>query len=161
MSTIVSLGIDLAKNVFALHGVDAAGKPVLMRLSVRRSALVELVARRARCWWPRTRHENAASCWIEPSNGRWRWPNAKATTPPPWRWPTRPHDDCGRPNITARASILSTSVGAKHTPPDSRPLQPQHRVTATPRYRNAVSPVLLLHHFNFMQACRSPKQPSR
>jgi hypothetical protein len=26
MSAIVSLGIDLAKNVFALHGVDAAGK---------------------------------------------------------------------------------------------------------------------------------------
>jgi hypothetical protein len=30
MSAIVSLGIDLAKNVFALHGVDAAGKPVLV-----------------------------------------------------------------------------------------------------------------------------------
>jgi hypothetical protein len=28
--------------------------------------------------------------------------------------------------------ILSTSVGAKHTPPDPIPLQPQHRVTATP-----------------------------
>ena len=40
MSAIVSLGIDLAKNVFALHGVDAAGKPVLVRLDVARSALV-------------------------------------------------------------------------------------------------------------------------
>ncbi|MCB1568802.1 MAG: hypothetical protein KDI69_08335 [Xanthomonadales bacterium] len=29
MRTIVTLGIDLAKNVFALHGVDGAGKPVL------------------------------------------------------------------------------------------------------------------------------------
>jgi hypothetical protein len=24
---IVTLGIDLANNIFALHGVDAAGKP--------------------------------------------------------------------------------------------------------------------------------------
>jgi transposase len=31
---IVTLGIDLAKNVFALHGVDASGKPVLVRPSV-------------------------------------------------------------------------------------------------------------------------------
>jgi transposase len=49
MGGIVTLGIDLAKNVFALHGVDAAGKPVLVRPNVARSALVELVARRARC----------------------------------------------------------------------------------------------------------------
>ena len=26
--TIVTVGIDLAKNVFAVHGVDATGKPV-------------------------------------------------------------------------------------------------------------------------------------
>jgi transposase len=41
---IVTLGIDLAKNVFALHGVDAAGKPVLTRPSVARGKLAELVA---------------------------------------------------------------------------------------------------------------------
>jgi len=28
---IVTVGIDLAKNVFAVHGVDATGKPVLLR----------------------------------------------------------------------------------------------------------------------------------
>lgn len=28
---IVTLSIDLAKNIFALHGVDAAGKVVLPR----------------------------------------------------------------------------------------------------------------------------------
>lgn len=49
MSTIVSLGIDLAKNVFALHGVDAAGKPVLVRPNVARSALVEVVANLPPC----------------------------------------------------------------------------------------------------------------
>lgn len=41
---IVTLGIDLAKNVFALHGVDAAGRPVLVRPSVPRGKLLELVA---------------------------------------------------------------------------------------------------------------------
>src|SRR5205823_2297268 len=41
---IVTLGIDLAKNVFALHGVDEAGKPVLVRPSVARGKLLELVA---------------------------------------------------------------------------------------------------------------------
>jgi transposase len=40
----VTLGIDLAKNVFALHGVDATGKAVLLRPSVPRSKLAELVA---------------------------------------------------------------------------------------------------------------------
>jgi len=29
--TIVTIGIDLAKNVFAVHGVDATGKPVPVR----------------------------------------------------------------------------------------------------------------------------------
>lgn len=41
---IVTVGIDLAKNVFALHGVDEAGKPVLVRPSVSRGKLLELVA---------------------------------------------------------------------------------------------------------------------
>ena len=27
MTTIVTIGIDLAKNVFAVHGVDATGPP--------------------------------------------------------------------------------------------------------------------------------------
>lgn len=41
---IVALGIDLAKNVFALHGVDAAGKPALSRPSVARGKLLERLA---------------------------------------------------------------------------------------------------------------------
>jgi transposase len=41
---IVTLGIDLAKNVFALHGVDATGRPALVRPSVPRGKLLELVA---------------------------------------------------------------------------------------------------------------------
>ena len=42
--SIVTLGIDLAKNVFALHGVNAAGKAELVRPSVSRAKLCEVVA---------------------------------------------------------------------------------------------------------------------
>ena len=42
--TIVTIGIDLAKNVFAVHGVDATGKPVLVRPIVPRGKLLELIA---------------------------------------------------------------------------------------------------------------------
>lgn len=41
---IVFVGIDLAKNVFAVHGVDESGKPGLMRPSVPRASLHELMA---------------------------------------------------------------------------------------------------------------------
>jgi transposase len=41
---IVTLGIDLAKNVFAVHGVDATGHAVLVRPSVARGKLLELIA---------------------------------------------------------------------------------------------------------------------
>ena len=34
---IVTGGIDLAKNVFAVHGVDESGKPVLVRPEVPRA----------------------------------------------------------------------------------------------------------------------------
>ncbi len=41
---IVTVGIDLAKNVFAVHGVDETGKPVLVRPEVLRAKLLELIA---------------------------------------------------------------------------------------------------------------------
>jgi transposase len=41
---IVTLGIDLAKNVFAVHGVDAAGRAMLVRANVPRGKLLGLVA---------------------------------------------------------------------------------------------------------------------
>lgn len=46
---IVTLGIDLAKNVFALHGVDAAGRAVLVRPTVARAKLAELIASLSPC----------------------------------------------------------------------------------------------------------------
>jgi transposase len=42
--TITTVGIDLAKNVFAVHGVDQNGKAVLVKPKVSRAALPELIA---------------------------------------------------------------------------------------------------------------------
>jgi transposase len=47
--TIVTLGIDLAKNVFALHGVDASGKAKLVQPGVTRDTLMERIAKLPPC----------------------------------------------------------------------------------------------------------------
>ena len=41
---IVTIGIDLAKNCFAVHGVGPSGKPEFLRPEVRRGKLLELIA---------------------------------------------------------------------------------------------------------------------
>lgn len=41
---IVFVGIDLAKNVFAVHGIDEHGKPALVRPAVPRAKLHEVIA---------------------------------------------------------------------------------------------------------------------
>lgn len=46
---IIAIGVDLAKNVFAVHGVDETGKAVLIEPSVRRDALLELIAKQPPC----------------------------------------------------------------------------------------------------------------
>jgi transposase len=46
---IATVGIDLAKNVFAVHGVDETGKPALVRPEVPRVKLLELIAHLAPC----------------------------------------------------------------------------------------------------------------
>lgn len=48
MEQVTTVGIDLAKRVFALHGVNAAGQVVLRR-TVRREQLMEVVAGLAPC----------------------------------------------------------------------------------------------------------------
>jgi transposase len=48
MEQITTVGIDLAKNVFSLHGVDATGK-TLLRRTVRRDRLMETVAALSPC----------------------------------------------------------------------------------------------------------------
>ncbi|MEY4748126.1 MAG: hypothetical protein RIQ60_340, partial [Pseudomonadota bacterium] len=46
---ILYVGIDLAKNVFALHGVNESGKPALVRPAVRRDQLLEASAKLPPC----------------------------------------------------------------------------------------------------------------
>src|SRR6202165_3262671 len=45
---ISTIGIDIAKNVFQLHGVDAAGKPVLKK-QLRRGQMLEFFGKLAPC----------------------------------------------------------------------------------------------------------------
>ncbi|MGF6439953.1 transposase [Paraburkholderia youngii] len=47
--SIVTIGIDLAKNVFAVHGVNEAGKPTLVKPRVSRDQLVTLIAQLPPC----------------------------------------------------------------------------------------------------------------
>lgn len=42
--TITTIGIDLAKNVFAVHGFDQNGKTVLVKSRVTHAALPGLIA---------------------------------------------------------------------------------------------------------------------
>ena len=46
---IIADGIDLAKHVFAVHGVDQAGRATLVRRWVARDKLVELIATLPAC----------------------------------------------------------------------------------------------------------------
>jgi transposase len=43
MEQVITIGLDLAKNVFQVHGIDAAGK-VLVRRQLRRGDVL-------RFWW--------------------------------------------------------------------------------------------------------------
>lgn len=47
--SIITLGIDLAKNLFALHGIDQAGKPVLVKPKVARDQLLAIIAQLPPC----------------------------------------------------------------------------------------------------------------
>lgn len=46
---VVTVGIDLAKNVFALHGVDQSGKAVFIKPKVVRGQLLDMVAQLPPC----------------------------------------------------------------------------------------------------------------
>ncbi|MDZ7654254.1 MAG: IS110 family transposase, partial [Burkholderiaceae bacterium] len=48
MGEITTVGIDLAKSVFSVHGVDAHGKTVL-RKTLGRGKLIELMVQLPRC----------------------------------------------------------------------------------------------------------------
>lgn len=46
---IITVGIDLAKNVFAVHGVDDNGKSVLVKPKVSREQLLALIVQLPPC----------------------------------------------------------------------------------------------------------------
>lgn len=48
MGQVVTIGLDLAKSVFQVHGVDAAGE-VIVRRQIRRSQLLQFFARQPAC----------------------------------------------------------------------------------------------------------------
>src|ERR1700677_2155189 len=48
MSEITTIGLDLAKNVFQVHGIDEAGN-VLMRKRLRRSQVLGFISGLSRC----------------------------------------------------------------------------------------------------------------
>ncbi len=47
--SIIVIGIDLAKNIFAVHGVNAQGKPELVKPKVSRDQLLPLIANLPPC----------------------------------------------------------------------------------------------------------------
>jgi hypothetical protein len=49
VTVILTVGIDLAKNAFSLHGLNEAGQPELPRPRVPRAKLHALVAALPRC----------------------------------------------------------------------------------------------------------------
>ena len=50
--TIVTVGIDLAKNVFAVHGAGETGKPARVRPAVARAKLLEQTCQLTQWHWP-------------------------------------------------------------------------------------------------------------
>lgn len=47
--SIITVGLDLAKNIFAIHGVDESGKAVLVKPKVAREQLSVLIAQLPPC----------------------------------------------------------------------------------------------------------------
>ncbi len=48
MAQVTTIGLDLAKNVFQVHGIDVEGK-VLVRRSLRRGEVVPFFTKLAPC----------------------------------------------------------------------------------------------------------------
>ena len=50
LSSVTTVGLDLAKHVFQVHGVDASGRVVVAK-AIRRNKLLEFFASLPRAWW--------------------------------------------------------------------------------------------------------------
>ena len=93
MKEVTTVGVDLAKSVFTVHGVDAAGRTVL-RKSARRDKLMELIAGLPPCSSSSARRRSIASVACSPSlascypsaptkfaGRRWSWPKGCPYSP--------------------------------------------------------------------------------
>ena len=74
--TIITVGIDLAKNVFAVHGVDDNGKPALVKPKVARADLLPLIAQLPPC-----------VIGMEACSGAHHWAYSASTATPSNSWP--------------------------------------------------------------------------
>ena len=69
--SIVTVGIDLAKNIFAVHGVDENGKAVLIKPKVSRDQLLPLIVQMPPA--TRQRRANGVFClYIQNNRGLFR-----------------------------------------------------------------------------------------
>ena len=50
MTEVSTIGLDLAKNVFQVHGVDEAGE-IVVRRQLRRSQVISFLRSCRRVWW--------------------------------------------------------------------------------------------------------------
>jgi transposase len=105
---IVTVGIDLAKNVFAVHGVDATGKPVLLRPSVPRTKLTGLIASLPPCL-----------IGLETCSGAHHWARLFATfghtvrlMAPKFVTPYRLSSKCGKNDVADAAAICEAVTRA-------------------------------------------------
>jgi transposase len=67
MQTITTIGLDIAKSVFQVHGVDAAGEVVIRRQLKRRSVLAFFEARRQAGCQARSVANECAVSWLVPA----------------------------------------------------------------------------------------------
>lgn len=68
LARVTRIGLDLAKTVFQVHGVDAKGEVVIAR-KLRRGTMLEFSAGSRRVWWRSrlaVRRIIGAASW-------WRW----------------------------------------------------------------------------------------
>ena len=65
MGQVVTIGLDIAKSVFQVHGVDAVGE-VIIRRQVRRPQMLQFFAKQPRAHWLGLLE--AAGVWCTPVN---------------------------------------------------------------------------------------------
>jgi transposase len=50
MHTVTTIGLDIAKSVFQVHGIDAAGQ-VVIRRQLKRRFVLSFFEKLPPCWW--------------------------------------------------------------------------------------------------------------